>query len=330
MSVSIFIQTLNEEDNLPGLLESVAWADDIVVLDSLSTDRTKEICLQAGARWYERAFDGRGTHQTWAMENIEFKHQWVFYLDADERMTPKLRQEIETIASKWEDGTYTRENGDPVAHYAGRKNIFRGQWLRFAMPPGNIMRFFQPPHIRFERDANPIPIIDGSIGYLKEHFIHYNFSKGIREWIERHNRYSSYEAKETVLALGANPIRLGNLFSRDRNTRRLELKNISFRMPMRPTLKFLYMYVLGLGFLDGRAGWTYCRLQAMYEYMIVLKVRELVRPELAEQDRGDAKAQKPAVTDQSSIQSPDTAPDQKLEPAPETTTNASQTPMGPS
>jgi glycosyltransferase involved in cell wall biosynthesis len=287
MSVSIFIQTLNEEDNLPGLLESVAWADDIVVLDSLSTDRTKEISEAAGARWFERAYDGRGNHQNWAMDHIEFKHQWVFYLDADERMTPELRAEIEAIAADWEAGNRSKEANDPVAYYCGRKNIYKGRWLKHAMPPGSIMRFFQPPHIRFARDANPVPIVDGQIGYLKAHFIHYNFSKGIREWIERHNRYSSYEAVETMRALKENPVKLGNLFSADRNTRRLELKNISFRVPMRPLLKFFYMYVLGRGFLDGRAGWTYCRLQAMYEYMIVLKVRELKRPELVAADRGN-------------------------------------------
>ncbi|MEX0876987.1 MAG: glycosyltransferase family 2 protein [Phycisphaerales bacterium] len=288
MSISIFIQTLNEEQNLPGLLESVSWADDIVVLDSLSTDRTREIAEAAGARWFERAYDGRGNHQNWAMEHIDFKYRWVFYLDADERMTPELRAEIEKIAAEWVSGARSFEGDDPVAYYCGRKNIYKGRWLRHAMPPGNIMRFFQPPRIRFARDANPVPIVDGRIGYLKEHFIHYNFSKGIREWIERHNRYSTYEANETMKALAEHPIKPGNLLSGDRNTRRLELKNISFRMPMRPLLKFLYMYVLGRGFLDGRAGWTYCRLQAMYEYMIVLKVRELKRPDLAMADRGGA------------------------------------------
>src|SRR5690606_16765353 len=173
------------------------------------------------------------------------KHRWVFYLDADERMTPELKREIESIAARWESGEWNRDNA-PVAYYCGRKNIFRGRWLKHAMPPGNIMRFFQPPHIRFARDANPVPMVDGKIGYLKEHFIHYNFSKGIREWIERHNRYSTYEAKETMLALSNNPVKLSNLFSSDRNTRRLELKNLSFRMPMRPLLKFVYMYVVGL------------------------------------------------------------------------------------
>ena len=292
MTISIFIQTLNEEQNLPGLLESVSWADDIVVLDSLSTDRTREVSEAAGARWFERPYDGRGNHQNWAMENIEFKHRWVFYLDADERMTPELRAEIEKIASEWESGQRSCENNDPVAYYGGRKNIYMGKWLKHAMPPGNIMRFFQPPLIRFARDANPVPIVDGKIGYLKEHFIHYNFSKGIREWIERHNRYSSYEAVETMKALESNPVRLRRLLSSDRNTRRLELKNISFRLPCRPLAKFVYMYVCGGGFLDGKAGWTYCRLQAMYEYMIVLKVRELKHPDLVRADRGEAVAGK--------------------------------------
>ncbi|MDX9911785.1 MAG: glycosyltransferase family 2 protein [Phycisphaerales bacterium] len=278
MPVSIFIQTLDEQDNLPGLLDSVSFADDVVVLDSLSKDDTKKIALERGCRWFERPYDGRGPHQNWAMENIDFKHRWVFYLDADERMTPDLRAEIEKIADAWDAGTMNDQNA-PVAYYCGRKNYFRDQWLKRSMPPGNIMRFFQPPKIRFERLANPIPNVDGKIGYLKEHFIHYNFSKGLREWFERHNRYSTYEAIETVKALKANPVKLSRLFSGDRNTRRLELKNLSFRMPQRPLLKFLYMYLGQGGFLDGRSGLTYCTLQAVYEYMICVKVVELKRKE---------------------------------------------------
>ncbi len=293
MTVSVFIQTLNEADNLPALLDSLDGFDDIVVLDSLSTDATRSIAESRGCRWFERRFDGRGPHQNWAMEHIDFRHRWVFYLDADERMTPELRREIEAVAARWESGESTRDNS-PVAYYCGRKNYFRGRWLRHAMPPGNIMRFFQPPHIRFERLANPVPIVDGRIGYLKEHFLHYNFSKGLREWIERHNRYSSYEAVETVRALDNNPVRLANLFSSDRNTRRLELKNLSFRLPFRPFIKFFYMYVLARGFLDGRAGLTYCTLQSIYEYFIVLKAREIRRPEPGRPDRGDPTPGRPA------------------------------------
>lgn len=271
MSVSIFIQTLNEEQNLPRLLDSVVWADDIVVLDSLSTDNTEQIARERGCQWYSREYDGRGSHQNWAMENIEFKHDWVFYLDADECMTHDLKDEILAIANNSDEKR--------VAFYCGRKNYFMGKWIRHAMPPGHIMRFFQPPHIRFTRKTNPVPTIDGDVGYLKNQFEHFNFSKGVGEWIERHNRYSTYEAEETMKALRENPVRFGNLFSPDPITRRIELKNLSFRLPFRPSLKFIYMYLLRGGFLDGRTGLTYCRLQKMYEWQIVLKVRELKRKE---------------------------------------------------
>lgn len=269
MSVSIFIQTLNEEQNLPGCLDSVSWADDVVVLDSFSTDRTEEICRQRGARFFERKYDGRGPHQNWAMEHIDWKHKWVFYLDADERMTPELRAEIEAIARD--------TNEKRVAYFCGRRNYFMDRWIKRSMPPGHIMRFFQPAFIRFQRLANPTPVINGDYGYLKSHFIHYNFSKGIAEWFDRHNRYSSYEAIETMKALREQPVHLGNLFSADPIKRRLEMKNLSHRLPGLPTLKFLYMYFLGLGILDGKAGLTYCVLQAWYQYQIGMKVREMQR-----------------------------------------------------
>ena len=279
MSVSILIMTLNEEMNLPGALESVAWSDDVVVYDSISTDRTQEIAREHGARVIERKFDNFGAHQTWAMKNIDWKHRWVFMLDADERMTPELRTAIEAVARAWESGEKTIEKKDPVAYYCGRRNYFRGVWIKHAMPPGNNMRFYQPTHIAFEREVHQVPVTDGAIGYLSEMFVHYNFSKGLAEWMQRHNKYSSTEARETMRALAGEPVRLGNLFSADRNTRRLEIKNLAHRLPFRPTLRFLYMYVFKLGFLDGMAGLDYCLLLRMYEWQIVMKVKELKRIE---------------------------------------------------
>ena len=286
MSVSVMIMTLNEENNLPGALRSLTWCDDVVVFDSYSTDRTTEIAAEMGARVVQRKFDSFGPHQTWGLKEIDYKHRWVFMLDADERMTDGLRAEIEGIAAKWEASEHTEEK-DPVAYYCGRRNFFRGKWIKHAMPPGNNMRFFQPHLIRFEREVHQVPVVDGEIGYMKGMFDHFNFSKGIGEWIIRHNRYAEMESHENIRARKESPVRFMNLFSRDRNTRRLEMKNISLRLPMRPLIKFGYMYVLKGGFLDGKAGWTYCKLQAMYEYMIVLKVRELNQPELTAADRGE-------------------------------------------
>jgi glycosyltransferase involved in cell wall biosynthesis len=276
MAISILILTLNEETNIGACLDALGAAgdfagfDDIVVFDSLSKDKTVEIARAKGARIVERPFDNWAAHQNWAMGNIDFKNPWVFYLDADERMTPELREEILRIA---------RDPARPeVAFYCGRKNYFLGKWIRHAMPPGMIMRFFKPSKVRFERLVNPVPVIDGPHGYLRNFFEHYNFSKGITEWFDKHNKYSLFEAMEGM-KLREKPVGLGALFSGDRFERRRALKELSFRLPLRPLVKFLYMYVLKLGFLDGRAGYTYCKLQAMYEYMIVVKMRELARRE---------------------------------------------------
>jgi glycosyltransferase involved in cell wall biosynthesis len=268
MAISILILTLNEETNIAACLDALAGFDDIVVFDSLSKDKTVEIARAKGARVVERPFDNWAAHQNWAMDNIEFRHPWVFYLDADERMTPELREEILAIA---------RDSARPeVAFYCGRKNYFLGKWIRHAMPPSLIMRFFKPKKIRFERLVNPVPVIDGPHGYLRNYFEHYNFSKGITEWFDKHNKYSLLEAMEGM-KLREKPVGLGSLFSSDRFERRRALKELSFRMPLRPFLKFCWMYFLKRGFLDGRAGYTYCKLQSMYEYMIVVKMRELER-----------------------------------------------------
>jgi glycosyltransferase involved in cell wall biosynthesis len=269
MTISILILTLNEEQNLRACLESVRWSDDVVVLDSFSSDGTVEIAKAFGARVIQRKFDNWAAHQNWAMENIEFKHPWVFYLDADERMTEELRSEIAAIAAN--------PSEPRVAFFCGRKNFFMGKWIRHAMPPGMIMRFFQPRRIRFERLVNPTPIVDGPHGYLTNYFLHYNFSKGLTEWFDKHNRYSQMEALEGIKLLKKEAGPQPSVFSRDPFLRRKALKNLSFRMPFRPLLKFIYLYVFKLGFMDGYAGWVYCRLQAMYEYMIVLKMKELQR-----------------------------------------------------
>ncbi len=271
MSVSILILTLNEEVNLPDCLQSVKWSDDIVVLDSFSNDRTVRIAEELGARVVQRRFDNWSAHQNWALERIPFKHPWVFYLDADERMTEELKDELLAIAHD--------SSRLPVAYYCGHKNMFMGRWIRHAFPPRTVMRFFRPPYVRFERVVHPVPIIDGPHEYLREMLVHYNFSKGIAEWIEKHNRYSSLEALEGIKLIHQPPVDQPSLFGADRALRRRALKNLSFRLPWRPFLKFLYLYVWQRGWLDGRPGFTYCVLQSFYEYMIVLKMRELERRE---------------------------------------------------
>ena len=269
-SVSIFILTLNEEQNIEACLDSVAFADDVVVLDSYSSDDTVALAEAKGARVVQRKFDNWASHQNWAMANIEFKNKWVFYLDADERMTPELQADILAIAANDAD---TRKG-----YFVGRTNYFMGRTITHCYPPVPIMRFFQPQCIRYERLVNPIAIIDGETGDLKNRFLHYNFSKGLTEWFDKHNNYALSEAKEGLKALREQDPDV-SIFSKDRALKRVALKNLALRLPGRPFAKFLYLYILKLGVLDGRAGFTYCILQSIYEYLIDLKMWELKRTE---------------------------------------------------
>lgn len=270
MRVSVFVQTLNEEENLPRCLRSVAWSDDIVVLDSFSTDRTEEIARRAGARFFQRRYDGRASNQNWAVENIAFRHPWVYYSDADEVVTGELAREIGTVT-----GDHTRPE---VAYRVRFKNILFGRWIkRSSMYPSWIPRLWKPDKIRWQREANPVATIDGPVGHLRSHFVHYSYSKGLSAWFAKHNKYSDHEAEETIRELDDGRINWKGLVCKDPRRKRTALKHLSFRLPCRPLLKFIYLSVLRGGFLEGRAGLTHCVLQSVYEYMICVKVNELRR-----------------------------------------------------
>lgn len=273
MSCSALALTLNEHDNLPGCLESVAWCDDIVVFDSYSTDGTAEIARAAGARFIQRRFDNYSDHRNWAFRNIEFRNPWVLSLDADERCTPGLAREISELAPS----TQT----DTTLFRIRRKDYLSGRWCkRSSSYPVWLGRLARPNRVWFEsRSVNAHPLTDGAVGHLEGHLVHYPFGRGIADWLAKHNRYSTMEARECLKALKDRPVDCHGLFSRDSVRRRRALKELSFRLPARPWFKFVYTYFLRMGFLDGGPGLTYCTLQAIYEYMICLKIRELKRRE---------------------------------------------------
>ena len=273
VSVSVLILTLDEEINIRACLESVYWCDDVVVLDSLSKDRTRAIAEELGARVVTRAFDSWSAHQNWAVSNIEFRYPWVLYLDADERCPADLRDEVLRVA---------QVGAQQSAFRMRRKDYFMGRWLKHAqIYPTWLVRLFRPSRIRYERLVNPVAIVDGPTGELEAHVIHYPFSHGVSHWIARHNRYSDMEAIEAakVRERGATEGQTNgaSVWSRDPNVRRRALKDIFFRLPARPLVKFMYYYAWRRGFLDGRAGLTYATLQAIYEYMIACKGAELER-----------------------------------------------------
>ena len=266
--VSILILTKNEEIDLPGCLESVRWSDDIHVYDSLSSDKTIEIARAAGASVTLRAFDNWAAHQNWGLQNIAFKYPWVFYIDADERMTPELIRHIQKTAETPEEN---------VAFRIQRRDFFMGCWLKHVQTSPFYLRLFRPEKMRYERLVNPISIPDGPVGQVSGYLDHFPFSKGMSHWVERHNSYSTLEAQQIVSNRSNNEefSVWKAFFEKDFHKKRFHQKEFFYRLPARPLVKFMLLYFLKRGFLDGRAGFTYSVLQSIYEYMIALKSREL-------------------------------------------------------
>ncbi len=280
--VSVLIPAKNEQANLPACLASVAIASEIFVVDSQSSDRTAEIATSHGAKVVQFHFNGHyPKKKNWALKNLPFQNPWVLIVDCDERITPELWQEIRQAI----------QNPDYAGYYLNRRVFFLGKWLRHGgkYPDWNL-RLFQHQLGRYENlGTEEIPntgdnevhehvILQGKSGYLKNDMIHEDF-RDIYHWLERHNRYSNWEAKVYLNLLtgsGETETITPNLFGNAVQRKRF-LKKIWVYLPMRPLLRFILFYVVRLGFLDGQAGYIYARLLSQYEYQIGVKLYELRR-----------------------------------------------------
>jgi glycosyltransferase involved in cell wall biosynthesis len=268
-SVSVVILTLNEETNLADCIDSCAWSDDIVVFDSLSADRTREIALEKGARVIERQFDNYAAQRNAALTTIKYKHAWVLMLDADERVPADLAADIQACVA--------RAKSDTVLYRMRRKDFFLGRWLkRSSGYPTWFGRLIRLGKVHVERHVNEEYIADGEVEFLHSHLHHFPFNRGVGYWFERHNRYSSMEACAKI-ELQGEPISSRGLFSGDPIARRRTLKRLLYRVPLRPLIVFLYLYIIRLGILDGRAGYYFSRMRASYEFFIDMKVLETKR-----------------------------------------------------
>ena len=163
-----------------------------------------------------------------------------------------------------------------VAYRLRYKNFFMGRWIKHCgIYPVWVLRFYKPNKVRWERLVNPTAVVDGEEGRLQGHFHHYSFRKGLSAWVDKHNSYSTQEALESLRSLSEGGVSWGDLLNwREPAKRRVAMKELSFRLPCRSHLRFLYMYFFKLGFLDGIPGYHYCKLLSIYEYLITLKMRE--------------------------------------------------------
>ncbi|PSR15488.1 glycosyltransferase [filamentous cyanobacterium CCP3] len=269
---SIFILTHNEERDIAACIESALLSDDVIVVDSYSSDRTRSIASQYPVRFVEHPFVSHGQQRTWMLENLPYRHDWAYILEADERMTPELFAEcLEAIAQ-----------GDKVGYYVAERVMFMGRWIRHSTQfPRYQLRLLRRGNVWFDDYGHTErEVVDGPTGFLQQTYPHYTCSKGLSRWIEKHNRYSTDEAAETLRQLQGGKIDWrALLWGKSEVERRRALKDLSLRLPLRPLTRWLYMMVILGGWRDGQAGLAWCTLQAFYEYLIVLKVRELNHPE---------------------------------------------------
>lgn len=266
--IEILIPTLNEAAVIRDTVENASKVGPVFVLDSLSTDGTQEIARAAGATVVEHAFEGYARQKNWGLDNLPFRGEWVFILDADERITPVLREELERVID------------DPRAadgYFVNRVVIFMGRAIRHGgLYPSWNLRFFRRGRCRYEdRSVHEHMVCDGPTEYLRNEMLHIR-SESIHEWIRKHIRYADLESDEWVkLRFGQEAgVSAERLFSKTLKYRQYLRREIWPRTPLKPILRFMYMYLLRLGFLDRRAGLHMATMMMAYEYMIELLYRD--------------------------------------------------------
>lgn len=266
---SIFILTHNEELDIAACIESASLSDDVIVVDSFSSDRTLPIAQSyPHVRTVQHAFESHGKQRTWMLRQIPTKHDWAYILEADERMTPALFAECEVAAA----------SGEHVGYYVAERVMFMNRWIkRSTQYPRYQLRLLDKQQVWFDDYGHTErEVLAGSHSFLQETYPHYTCGKGFSRWLEKHNRYSTDEARETVRQLSEGKVRWRTILTgKSEVERRRALKDLSLRIPGRPIVRFFYMYFFLGGVLDGRAGLTWCVLQSFYEYLILLKVWEM-------------------------------------------------------
>lgn len=260
---------LNEEENLPRCLASLAWCDEQLVLDSGSSDGSRKRALELGARVLEHRQGGRfliTEQRNWALRHGGLQSEWVLFLDADEEVGPACRRAIDQAI---------RATNTPNGFELTPRYWFLGRWLKRTQGyPNWHPRLLRRGQLHFEGGVWESFPAGQRIGRIQEPYEHYAFSKGIDDWLERHRRYADWEAERIKAYLdGGGSDALG--------TRRwLGLRRVSARLwPLRPPLRFVQKYLLQGGFLEGWQGLLFALLMAGYELITVVKVIERRRRE---------------------------------------------------
>ncbi len=232
--LSVIIITKNEERNIAACLESVAWADEIIVVDAESMDGTVELAAPFTSRIFVRAWEGFSAQKTFAL--AQASHEWVLWIDADERAIPELAEDIRRAVSL--------DDGNVSAYRFARRAYFLGKWIRHCgWYPGYVTRLFRKSRAQFSNSAvHEHLAIEGNVATLPHDLLHYT-DDNLEHYFDKLNHYTSLAADELVLA-----------------KRRITMMDLL----LRPFLAFLKMYFIKAGFLDGAHGFLLCRLSSSY------------------------------------------------------------------
>ena len=264
--ITVIIQAKNEEKNIRAALASCTFAQQVFIIDNFSTDQTASIVRGfANTHLTQREFDGYATQKNWALAHLPISTEWILFLDADEVIPRSLSEELTRIAC---------DPSSADCWYVNRRFYFLGRWIKHGgWYPSWHLRFFRRGEAVYEQrniDEHMIP--HGTVGYLENDLSHEDMN-GLERWIDKHNTYSSFHAKE-IFSKNRSGF-TGNLLSTHPVERKRALKIFFYRLPFRPLLRFFVMYVIQGGFLDGYQGFIFCALRAIQEFHINIKLKEL-------------------------------------------------------
>lgn len=268
--LSVIILTYNEEKNIEDCFKSVYnWAAEIFIVDSFSTDITLEIAKKYTDKIYQNKFEGYTKQRNWALDNLPFSNEWVFFLDADEKPSDELKNEIKNILPK----VQSEING----FFIKRRFIFMGRWIKHGgYYPTWLLRLFKYKAARCqEREVDEHFVVRGKTLRLKHDIIHED-RRSITFWIDRHNQYATLEAFEQTKEQSTNQNNpSANSYMEKKRLLKRHIWNC-FPIFFRPFIFFFYRYILRGGFLDGKAGFIYHFLHGFwYRLLVDIKIKEM-------------------------------------------------------
>lgn len=246
--LSVILTTYNESTNIREAMASVKWADEIIVVDSYSTDGTPDIAEKLGARVYERSYSGPADQKNWAIPKA--KNEWILLLDADERPTEELTAEIKAVLASPEI--------DQDCFWIPRQNFFLGKLIRYSGWQGDrVIRLIRREVCRYDDKQvhEEIATKGLRVGNLRGKLLHYTF-KDSGQYLDKIRRYGEWSALDH--------------FER---TPRVT----GFHLFVKPTFRFLKHYVIQRGFLDGRVGFIISAIMAWGVFLRYLRIIELRR-----------------------------------------------------